>query len=148
MDESNQELILEINRLERELDAKRIALKNTARIYNDLAEEHRKRVAENDLLKAEVLKLNGIIDARDVEIEVLKRDCENWERNSHEAGELYCELEKECAEKDAEIKELKKDCERYQRYLDGEQELSQEKDAEITRLKAELYDYLRKELCK
>jgi len=30
-----------------------------------------------------------------------------WEKNAHEAGDLYCELEKECAEKDMEIMRLK-----------------------------------------
>ena len=32
---------------------------------------------------------------------------EEWEQNAHEAGDLYCELEKECAKKDMEIMRLK-----------------------------------------
>lgn len=89
--------------------------------YHEKVAELRKKEEEcgQRLLKLEhenqVLQTH--LDKAEDQIIVLKRDCENWEQNSHEAGDLYCELEKECAEK----------------------------DMEIMRLKAELYDYMRKE---
>ena len=131
----NQAWILENNRLMREIEAKNIVLDNIDRIYKELAEAHRKVVAEVDRMKkeaeehakillkveherdcrdfriqdleAEISKLKHIIDSKDDEIEVLRRDCDNWEQNSHEAGELYCGIEDECQQKDAEILRLK-----------------------------------------
>lgn len=131
----NQAWIIENNRLMREIEAKNIVLDNIDRIYKELVEAHSKVVAEVDRMKkeaeehakillkveherdcrdfriqdmeSEISKLKHIIDSKDEEIEVLRRDCDNWEQNSHEAGELYCELEEECAGKDTEIMRLK-----------------------------------------
>lgn len=41
------------------------------------------------------------------ENERLRKLVAEWEQNAHDAGELYCELEDECAKKDAEIMRLK-----------------------------------------
>ena len=73
--------------------------------------------AEINRLEHERDALQKNLDSANEYIELLKKTSDAWERNSVEAGELYCELEKECSEK----------------------------DAEIMRLKAELYDYMRKE---
>lgn len=58
--------------------------------------------------------MSETIKAKDAEIEKLghmleskKIEAEKWEQNAHEAGELYCELEKECKQKDAEIIRLR-----------------------------------------
>ena len=73
--------------------------------------------AEINRLEHERDALQKNLDSANEHIELLKKTSDAWERNAVESGELYCELEKECSEK----------------------------DAEIMRLKAELYDYMRKE---
>jgi len=37
----------------------------------------------------------------------LRKLADEWENNAHDAGELYCKLEDECAEMTAEIRKLK-----------------------------------------
>lgn len=89
--------------------------------YHEKVAELRKKEEEcgQRLLKLEHENqaLQTHLDEAEDQIIVLKRDCENWEQNAHEAGDLYCELEKECAEKDieiirlkAEIYDLRKEC--------------------------------------
>ena len=41
------------------------------------------------------------------ENERLRKLTAEWEQNAHDAGDLYCALEKECAQKDLEIRNLK-----------------------------------------
>ena len=79
--------------------------------------EHERDVLQKHVenLNAEIEKLGHMCESKDKQLAECRRDAEGWERNAHDAGELYCELEKECAEK----------------------------DAEIMRLKAELYDYMK-----
>lgn len=69
---------------------------------------------EIDTLDAETEKLMGqiadrdlLIESKDRQIADLRKQAEEWEQNSHDAGDLYAELEQECAEKDAEIIRLK-----------------------------------------
>ena len=45
-------------------------------------------------------------DALD-ENELLRKTADEWEKNAHDAGELYCKLEDECAELSAEVRKLK-----------------------------------------
>jgi hypothetical protein len=49
---------------------------------------------------AEIRKLNSLLESAE-------KVSDEWEKHAHEAGELYCELEKECAQKDLEIRNLK-----------------------------------------
>lgn len=77
---------------------------------------------ENDALDAETERLMAtihdrdlIIESKDRQIADLRKQAEEWEQNSHDAGDLYAELEAECAEM----------------------------QNEIIRLKAELYDYMK-----
>ena len=81
--------------------------------------EHERDVLQKQVenLNAEIEKLGHLCESKDKQLAECRRDAEGGENNANDAGELYCELEKECAEKDAEIQ----------------------------RLKAELYDYMRKE---
>ena len=41
------------------------------------------------------------------ENEGLRKQAEEWEQNAHDSGELYAELEAECAELSAEVRKLK-----------------------------------------
>ena len=87
--------------------------------------EYRDKKLEDALRDAEekknrVAKLEQRVSEMEAEIAVLKEERDNWENEADDAGRLYVCLETEC----------------------------QEKDTEIVRLKAELYDYMRKELGK
>ncbi len=70
---------------------------------NDFQEEvhahdvTKRQLAESQKMCKEALDLN----------EKLRKTADEWEKNAHDAGEMYCELEKECAQKDAEIIRLK-----------------------------------------
>lgn len=47
------------------------------------------------------------LEEKDAEIEKLKHIADSWEQNAHDAGEMYCGLEAECAELSAEVRKLK-----------------------------------------
>ena len=71
-------------------------------------EHENNAMAENLKAKdAEIEKLGHICDSQKVRIDELLAERDEWEQNAHDAGELYAELEAECAEKDAEIMRLK-----------------------------------------
>ena len=87
----------------------------------DLDMERKRRADDNrihgeNLLKVEHERdcLADSLKAKDAEIEKLGHlldskvaECENWEQNAHDAGEMYCRLEEEIKAKDAEIIRLK-----------------------------------------
>ena len=73
--------------------------------------EHGKRLLEveheRDVLRqavenkdAEIATLNHLLDST-------QKNADEWEQNAHDAGDLYCELEKECSQKILEIRNLK-----------------------------------------
>lgn len=93
-----------------------------------LAVEH-----ERDCLRSQ-------LEAKDAEIEKLghmveswKKTADEWEQNALDVGEMYCNLEKECAQKDLEIRNLKAEIVRMK--------LERMTDVEY----AELYESMRKE---
>lgn len=60
-------------------------------------DETKKMLAESQKMCKEALDEN----------ERLRKLAKEWEQNAHDAGELYCKLEDECAEMTAEIRKLK-----------------------------------------
>ena len=72
--------------------------------WNSMPDRIEYRDRQISELRENMQKNEKLVAERDknyeAQIEVLKRDCENWERNAHEASELF-------AEKDAEIAALK-----------------------------------------
>lgn len=76
----------------------------------DLADERMMRVAaerEAEMAKKNVDSLQKMCDECLSEVDELRKLSAEWEQNAHDAGDLYCELEKECAVKDVEICNLK-----------------------------------------
>ena len=71
--------------------------------------EHEKNCLADQLKAkdAEIEKLGRLLDAKTAECEKIKGECDEWEQNAHDAGEMYCGLEDEIKEKDAEIIRLK-----------------------------------------
>ena len=62
---------------------------------------------ERDILRqavenkdAEIATLNHLLDS-------MRKTADEWEQNAHDAGEMYCGLEAECAELSAEVRKLK-----------------------------------------
>ena len=58
-------------------------------------------------LEERITTLEKLNESQKCEIEKLGHMCEEWERNAHDAGDLYCALEAECANKDDQIIALK-----------------------------------------
>ena len=58
-------------------------------------------------LEERITTLEKLNDSKDAEIEKLGKIADDWERNAHDAGDLYCALEGECAQKDDQIMALK-----------------------------------------
>ena len=65
-----------------------------------LEHENQAMITHLDEKDAEIEKLNHLLESKKIEAEKL-------EQNAHDAGEMYAELEQECAEKDAEIIRLR-----------------------------------------
>lgn len=81
--------------------------------------EHDLDVSERKIeeLENRISTLVHLCDSKDAQIADTKRLADEWEQNAHDAGEMYCELERECAEKcaenmrlKAEIYDLRKEC--------------------------------------
>ena len=67
-----------------------------------LAEERRHDETKRQLAEAQKIAKDAM-DQRDK----LLAERDEWEKNAHDAGDLYCKLEGECAEMTAEIRKLK-----------------------------------------
>lgn len=77
---------------------------------NDLTELRENHIAEirmHDETKRQLADSQKMCKEALDENERLRKLSAEWEKNAHDAGELYCELEKECAQKDLEILNLK-----------------------------------------
>lgn len=69
--------------------------------FQQMHKEYRASVEKtNAELRQEIAELKD-------DVEFWENSSESWENNAHDAGELYCDLEKECVQKDLEIRNLK-----------------------------------------
>ena len=92
------------------------------------AEQRRHDETKRQLAEAQKIAKDAM-DQRDK----LLAERDEWEKNAHDAGDLYCELEKECSQKILEIRNLKAEIVRMK--------LERMTDVEY----AELYDRMNEE---